>query len=101
MSETDEQTRMTDIVHTEGVLGGKPRLEGHRISVLQIADMVLEAGHSPEYVADQLAISLSEVHTALAYYYGNPDEMDEIRERNEQLEDQLREQAITPDHVEQ
>jgi uncharacterized protein (DUF433 family) len=92
---------MTDIVHTDGVLGGKPRLEGHRISVLQIADMVLDAGHSPEYVADQLGISLSDVHTALAYYYDNPDEMDEIRDRNERLEDQLREQAITPDHVEQ
>ncbi|QLH81223.1 DUF433 domain-containing protein [Halosimplex pelagicum] len=92
---------MTDIVHTDGVLGGKPRLKGHRISVLQIADMVLDAGHSPEYVADQLGISLSDVHTALAYYYDNPDEMDEIRDRNEQLENRLREQAITPDHVEQ
>ncbi|QLH76847.1 DUF433 domain-containing protein [Halosimplex rubrum] len=92
---------MSDIVHTDGVLGGKPRLEGHRISVLQIADMVLDAGHSPEYVADQLGISLSDVHMALSYYYDNPDEMDEIRDRNERLEDQLREQAITPDHVEQ
>lgn len=92
---------MAEIVRTDGVLGGKPRLAGHRISVLPVADMVLDAGYSPEYVADQLAISLSDVHTALAYYYDNPDEMDEIRERNERLETQLRERAITPDSVEQ
>jgi uncharacterized protein (DUF433 family) len=90
---------MAEIVRTDGVLGGKPRLAGHRISVLQVADMILDAGFSPEYVADQLGISLSEVHTALAYYYGNPDEMDEIRDRNERLEAHLREQAITPDSM--
>ena len=92
---------MTTIVHTDDVLGGKPRLEGRRISVLQIADMVLEADCTPEFVADQLDISLSEVHTALAYYYDNPEEMDSIRERNERLEDELADQALTPDRVEQ
>lgn len=92
---------MVDIVRTDGVLGGKPRLEGRRISILQIADMVLEADLSPEYVADQLGISLAEVHAALAYYYEHPDEMDEIRERNEQLDKKLRERAVTPDQIEQ
>ena len=92
---------MTDIVHTDGVLGGKPRLEGHRIPVLQVADMILEAGHSPEYVADQLGISLSEVHTALAYYYDNPNEIEEIRERNRRLEEKLYERSLKPDRVEQ
>lgn len=57
---------MPEIVTTENVLGGEPRLEGRRISVLQVADMVLDAGRSPEYVADQLGISLAAVHTALA-----------------------------------
>ncbi|PSP91817.1 hypothetical protein BRC78_03820 [Halobacteriales archaeon QH_8_68_33] len=92
---------MTDIVRTDGVLGGEPRLDGHRISVLQVADMVLEAGHQPEYVADQLDISLAEVHSALAYYYEYPGEMDEIRERHDRLESELAERTATPDHVEQ
>ena len=92
---------MTDIVRTDGVLGGEPRLDGHRISVLQVADMVLEAGHQPEYVADQLDISLAEVHSALAYYYEHPSEMDEIRERHDRLESELAERTATPDHVEQ
>lgn len=92
---------MTDIVRTDDVLGGKPRLEGRRISVLQVADMVLDADRTPEFVADQLDISLSEVHTALAYYYDNPEEMDAIRERNERLEDELADRTLTPDRVEQ
>jgi len=90
----------TDIVRTEGVLGGEPRLEGKRISVIQIADLVLEAGHSVEWVADQLDVSLAEVHTALAYYYDNPDEMDKIRARHAELEELLREQATKPERLE-
>ncbi|WP_436930048.1 DUF433 domain-containing protein [Halosimplex halobium] len=88
---------MAEIVRTDGVLGGKPRLAGHRISVLQIAEMVLDAGYSPEHTADQLGISLAEVHTALAYYYDNPDKMAALRERNDRLEAKLRERAISPD----
>lgn len=87
----------TAIVHTDGVLGGEPRLDGRRISVLQVADLVLEAGHSPEYVADRLGVSLAEVHTALAYYYDNPDEMDRIRSRHEELEARLAERATPPE----
>lgn len=92
---------MAEIVHTEGVLGGEPRLEGHRISVLQVADMVLDAGYSPEHVADQLGISLAEVHTALAYYYEHPEEMETLRERHRELDGELREQSVAPDGVEQ
>jgi uncharacterized protein (DUF433 family) len=88
---------MTDIVQTDGILGGEPRLDGHRISVLQVADMVLEAGHEPEYVADQLGISLADVHSALAYYYEHPDEMDAIRERHDHLETKLSERAAVPE----
>jgi uncharacterized protein (DUF433 family) len=88
---------MTDIVKTDGVLGGEPRLDGHRISVLQVTDMVLEAGHEPEYVADQLDISLADVHSTLAYYYEHPDEMDTIRERHDRLEAELEERAVTPE----
>lgn len=92
---------MAEIVRTEDVLGGEPRLAGRRISVLQIADMVLDGGHSPEYVADQLDVALAEVHTALAYYYEHTDEMDELRERHRELEDRLRSESNAPGVVEQ
>lgn len=88
------------IVRTDGVLGGEPRLEGRRISVLQVVDMVRD-GESPEYVADQLGITLAEVHTALAYYYEHPEEMREIRERHRELEAELAETALDPPRTEQ
>jgi uncharacterized protein (DUF433 family) len=92
---------MADIVRTEDVMGGEPRLAGHRISVLQVAEMVLQGDHSPEYVADQLDLSLAEVHAALSYYYEHPEEMDEIRDSHADLESKLQRVAHDPDHIEQ
>lgn len=88
------------IVETEGVLGGKPRLEGRRISVIQIAELVLDHGDDPATVADQLDISLAEVHEALAYYYENPNEMNEQRRRRDDLTDELRKRSKAPETVE-
>jgi len=88
------------VVKTEGVLGGKPRLEGRRIGVLQIAELVLDAGEDPATVADQLEIGLAEVHEALAYYYDNLDEMDRQRRRREELIEKLRDRSKAPEAVE-
>lgn len=88
------------VVATEDVLGGKPRLEGRRISVLQIAELVLDYGKDPASVADQLGISMAEVHEALAYYYDNLDEMDEQRDRRESLTEELEDLSKAPDAVE-
>jgi uncharacterized protein (DUF433 family) len=87
---------MVEIVRTEGVLGGKPRLEDRRIGVLRIAELILDAGRSPEEVADQLGISLADVHAALAYYYEHADEMRTLRREREALEARLREDALSP-----
>ena len=88
------------IVRTEDTLGGEPRLEGRRISVMQISEMYIDGGMSPENVADQLGIGLDEVHEALAYYYKHPGEMDEIRERHHELEKELEEKSETPERAE-
>jgi uncharacterized protein (DUF433 family) len=91
---------MPEIVRDDDVMGGDPRLEGHRISVLQVADLVLDADHSPEYVADQLGLTLAEVHAALSYYYDNPSEMESVRERHRDLEATLADRAVDPDTAE-
>jgi len=88
---------MADIVSTEGVLGGNARLEGRRISVIGIAERVLDHGQTPEYVADQLDVSLAEIHAALAYYYRNLDEMDGDRERRCDLDDELQRRSKAPE----
>ena len=84
------------IVRTEGVLGGEPRLDGRRVSVLQVAERIVTHGQEPERVADQLGISMGEVHHALAYYYDHPDEMNEVRGRHEELEAELEGVATPP-----
>lgn len=61
------------------VLHGLPRIEGTRISVLHVYDMVT-AGADPADVADSLDIDLGRVYEALAYYYRHPDDMRRIRE---------------------
>jgi len=88
------------IVKTEDTLGGKARLEGRRISVLQIAEMVIDAGKSPERVANELEIGLDEVHEALAYYYRNIDEMNKLREKKRELRERIKQKSNAPEKAE-
>ncbi len=83
------------ITKTSEILGGDPRLDGRRISVLHVADLVL-GGQRVEDVADQLGITLAEVHEAMAYYYNHPEEMEELRRKDEELQDELRERSNAP-----
>ena len=96
----DDKLKRMPIVTTEDVLGGKPRLEGRRVSVLQVAELVLDVGDDPATVADQLDLSLADVHEALAYYYANVDEMEAQRRRREELVERLAEESHVPDGIE-
>jgi uncharacterized protein (DUF433 family) len=79
---------MTDIVQTEGVMGGQPRLDGHRISVLQLAEWILDEGMRPETVASEFDLDLADIHRALAYYYDNIEQMRTLRaERHARIEE--------------
>lgn len=89
------------IVTTEDVLHGKPRLEGRRISVLQVAEMVIDADRPPERVADELDVGLDEIHEALAYYYRNPEEMTELREEKRERIETLEERSSAPRRIEE
>jgi len=88
------------VVTTEGVLGGKPRLDGRRVSVLQVAELVLDCNDDPADVADQFDLSLAEVHEALAYYYNNVDEIETYRRRREELLETLKKESRAPDAIE-
>jgi len=91
---------MAEIVSTDDVFGGEPRLDGHRISVVQVVNMV-RGDRSAEHVADQLGVSLGAVHTTLAYYYEHPEEMRMVRDRHRELESELHERSIAPPTIEQ
>ncbi len=70
------------IVNTPGTCGGRPRIDGHRITVEDVAVWHERMGMSPdEIVSAYPSLTLSDVHAALAYYYENRARIDaDIRE---------------------
>src|SRR3954468_20003014 len=65
------------IVSTPGTCGGKPRIDGHRITVEDVAIWHERLGMSPdEIVSAYPSINLSDVHAALAYYYEHRRQID-------------------------
>lgn len=83
------------IVTDDGVLHGLPRIEDTRVSVLHVYDMVV-GGADPAEVADALDVTLGRVYEALAYYYDHPDEMREVREREEAALAELERRSVDP-----
>jgi uncharacterized protein (DUF433 family) len=74
------------IVKIPGYCGGKPAIDGTRV---RVADVV--AAHQQGESAEQILVSyehltLSQVYAALAYYYDNRDEIEEIFAREEEAE---------------
>jgi uncharacterized protein (DUF433 family) len=66
------------IVSTVGICGGRPRIDGHRITVEDVAIWHERLGMSAdEIVSAHPTITLSDVHAALAYYYEHRTQMDE------------------------
>lgn len=80
---TDSTSRVPRIVKTEEVLGGAPRIEGHRIGVFLVFQRYVEGDETAEAIADSYSISVAKVHAALAYAFANPQEMEELAERHE------------------
>lgn len=80
----------------DDVLGGEPRIEGTRIGVRHVAEMVVDGHTSPAHVADQLDVSLSDVYEALAYYYAHSTEIREFERANETARERVRDQTLHP-----
>ena len=57
------------IISTPGIAGGKPRIDGHRITVQNIAVWHDRMGMSVDEIATDYALTLSQVYAALAYYH--------------------------------
>jgi uncharacterized protein (DUF433 family) len=81
---------MAEIVSTDAVLGGAPRVEGRRIGVHHVARRVIDAGESPEQVAADFDLDIADVHRALTYYYDHPDEMRTVQATRKTVPDDLR-----------
>lgn len=82
------------IVKTPDVLHGKPRLEGTRVGVLQVGELVREVGWSVDETADQLDLDIAQVEAATEYYDDHPELMETLRAqkaaRKQSIADQSR-----------
>jgi len=81
------------ITKSPELLGGKACIAGHRIRVMDIVIWHEDLSMSPdEIVAAYPALTLSDVHAALAYYFDNVAEIRNDIRRNVDVADQLRAQ---------
>jgi uncharacterized protein (DUF433 family) len=82
------------------VRAGKACIEGTRIAVVDIV-LLHKRGYRPEEMLDYYMrpLTLAQVHSALAYYYDHPDEVDRYFEESHQAAAELEaEQARRVSH---
>lgn len=85
-----EKKTAEHIVKTPGICGGKACIAGHRIRVMDIVVWNQMRGYSPDEIVEMFpAISLADVHAALAYYFDNQSEIDEDFARDEKTAKEL------------
>jgi len=72
----ETKTLDAHIEATEGVVGGRPRIAGRRISVQDIVIWHEWLGRSPEEIAADHDLTLADIHAALAYYYEHKEAVD-------------------------
>jgi len=81
------------IVKTPDVLHGKPRLEGTRVGVLQVGELVREVGWSVEETADQLDLDIAQVEAATEYYDDHPELVETLRAQKEARKQSIADQS--------
>jgi uncharacterized protein (DUF433 family) len=72
------------IVSTAEVLGGKPRIAGHRIAVTHIKAWRQMRGMTEAEISEAFDLPLQAIYAAMAYYYEHKAEIDaqDVREAN-------------------
>lgn len=64
------------IERTPDIFGGKPRISGRRIRVIDIAIWHEKLGLSADTIASKYDLSLAEIYAALAYYFDHREELE-------------------------
>jgi len=79
---------MTSIVRDDDIRSGSPRIEGTRITVLDVKRRVVDNDEDPHVVAGEYGLSAGDIFYALSYYY---DHRESFREREREAERRRRE----------
>ncbi len=86
------------IVSDPKIRGGRPIISGTTLMVQDVAAHHIYRGYTPDELAQQLQISLAQVHAALAYYYAHKREMDAQIEENDRLIREAKESGFGQRH---
>lgn len=81
----EETDRSGEIVETDGVLGGDPRIDGTRLGVLHIVWTYEREGSIVETAAQYGGLTVDEVRCALAWAERHPDHLERLRAERELL----------------
>jgi len=76
---------------TPGLVGGKPHITGHRITVQNIAIWHERMGKSVDEICTDYDLELASVYAALSYYFDHREEIDKSIEESEEFVKSLRE----------
>ena len=87
------ETHYQHIVSTPDIASGKPRIVGHRITVQNIVIWHEQMGYSVDEIATQYDLTLSEIYSALAYYYDHKEEIDQSIRQGEAFAESLRQKS--------
>jgi uncharacterized protein (DUF433 family) len=81
---------------TADTCGGKPRIAGTRITVMDIAILHLRLDQPLDVIAAKFDLPLSSVYAAIAFYYDHRVEMEQAIHDDEALAETLRSQFPSP-----
>lgn len=81
------------ITCTPGIVGGRPRIDGTRVTVRSVA-VCYKQGYTPEEIVQLYErLTAAQVYAALSYYHANRAEIEaDIAAENAAYEEALREQ---------
>jgi len=84
-----------DLITTDSdVRGGRPCIGGTGIRVIDIVMAQLFHQRTPDEISSDYALSLAQVHAALAYYYEHKGELDADIRRQVKTAQELKEKRV-------
>lgn len=74
------------------IVGGKPHIKGHRITVQNIVIWHERMGRSVDELASEYDLSLADIYAALSYYFDYQDEVNNSIRESEAFIKEMRKQ---------
>lgn len=81
---------------TPGIVGGKPRVAGRRITVHDIVVWHERLGRDIDELAAEHDLSLADVYASLAYYFDHREQIDRELDESRAFVEALRQRTTSP-----